>query len=57
MAQIHTIKDDDQKDPPGREVNPPHQAGTHPYAGYSNQITTAARYYSGKTPQALQALR
>ena len=21
MAQIHTIKDDDQKDPPGREVN------------------------------------
>ena len=56
--QIHATKDDDQKRPARQGgQHPPHQAGTHPYAGYSNQIITAARYYSGQTPQGLQALR
>ena len=47
-----------KKDPPGREVNilPTRRVHIHMH-GYSNQIITAARYYSGKTPQALQALR
>jgi len=56
MAQIHVTEKHTKTRPAGGQP-PPHQAGTHPYAGYSNQITTVARYYSGKTPQALQALR
>ena len=59
--QIHTTKDDDQKRPARQGgQHPPHQAGTHPhagpYAGYSNQIITVARYYRGQTPQVAQAL-
>ena len=63
MAQIHTaqIKKPKHKKPARQGgQHPPHQAGTHPYAGpyagYSNQIITAARYYSGQTPQVFKPL-
>lgn len=44
MAQIHVTEKHTKK--PARQggQHPPHQAGTRPYAGYSNQIITAAKH-------------